>query len=137
MTIDDPKVFVRPFTMKATRLLAPDTELLEDVCENERDVRHMSGDSGIRLSPEVLATYAGAYEITLGREVVFTVTRDMLFVRGLNEPRLPLLATSQTTFMSTANPTGYEFVKDARGGVTHVIVRGADGERRAVRKNAR
>ena len=40
MTIDDPKVFTRPFTVKTERLLAPDTDLLEDVCENERDRPH-------------------------------------------------------------------------------------------------
>jgi hypothetical protein len=136
MTIDDPKVFTRPFTMKATRLLAPDTDLMEDVCENERDARHMSGDTGIRLSPEVLATLAGVYELAPGREAVFTVTGDMLFVQGLNEPRLPLLATSETQFMSTANPTGFEFVKDDQGHVTHVIVRGANGDQKAVRKGA-
>jgi hypothetical protein len=136
MTIDDPKVFVRPFTMKAMRLLAPDTDLLEDVCENEIDTRHMSQATGIRLSPEALAPLAGAYELASGREVVFTVTRDMLFARGLNEPRLPLLATSETKFLSTANPTGFEFVKDASGKVTHVIVRGANGDQKAARKDA-
>jgi hypothetical protein len=136
MTIDDPKVFTRSFTIKRERLLAPDTELLEDVCENERDAGHLSGDTGIRLSSELLATYAGVYEVGSGREIVVTVARDMLFVRGLNEPKLPLLAQSDTQFMSTANPTGYEFVKDAHGKVTHLIVRGAAGEQKAVRKGS-
>src|SRR6195256_1668837 len=83
MTIDDPKVFTRPFTVKRERSLAPDTELLEDVCENERDAAHLSGGSGIRLRPELLATYAGVYELETGRKVVVTVTGDMLFVQGL------------------------------------------------------
>ena len=51
MTLDDAKVFTRPITVKRERLLAPDTELLEDVCDNERDAPHMTGGSGIRLSP--------------------------------------------------------------------------------------
>ena len=136
MTIDDPKVFTRPFTMKRERLLAPDTDLLEDVCENEIDATHLSGDAGIRLSPELLASYAGAYELAPGREVVVTVTGDMLFVQGLNEPRLPLLVQSETQFMSTATPTGFEFVKDAEGKVTHLIVRGDSGDQKAVRKGA-
>ncbi len=136
MTIDDPKVFTRPFTVKKVRLLAPDTELLEDVCENERDGPHLSGDSGIRLSPELLKTYAGVYELAKGRTVVVTVTGDMLFVQGLNEPKLPLLVQSATQFMSTANPTGFEFVKDAQGKVTHLMVRGADGDHKAVRTGA-
>jgi len=136
MTLDDPKVFTRPITVKRERLLAPDTELLEDVCDNERDAPHMTGGSGIRLSPALLATYAGVYELPSGREVVVTASGDMLFVRGLNEPKLPLLEQSETQFMSTANPTGFEFVRDAQGKVTHLMVRGAAGDQKAVRKGA-
>ena len=136
MTIDDPKVFTRPFTFKMERLLAADTDLLEDVCENERDRALMSGDNGLRLSPQLLATYAGAYEIAPGREAVMTVTGGMLFVQGLNEPKLPLVAQSETQFMSTATPTGFEFVKDAQGRVTHLIIRGGGAAQNAVRKGA-
>jgi len=134
MTIDDPKVFTRPFTVKKERLLAADTELLEDVCENEKDGSHLSGDTGIRLSPELLATYAGVYELAAGRTFVVTATGDMLFVQGLGEPKLPLLVQSETRFMSTANPTGFEFLKDADGKVSHLLVRGAAGDQQAVRK---
>jgi len=134
MTIDDPKVFTKPFTMKRERLLAPDTDLIEDVCENELDRASMTGGPAITLTPALLSTYAGAYELTPGRDIVISVTDDMLFVRGLNEPKLPLLATTETTFMSTATPTGFEFVKDAQGQVTHLIVRGESGDRKAVRK---
>jgi hypothetical protein len=136
MTVDDPKVFTRPFTVKRERLLAPDTDLLEDVCENEIDAGHMSGDPGIRLRSDVLASYAGVYELAPGHDVVVTVTGDMLFVQGLNEPKLPLLAQSETQFMSTATPTGFEFVKDAEGKVTQLLVRGGPRELKAVRKGA-
>jgi len=135
ITIDDPKAFTRPFTIKTERLLAPDTDLLEDVCENERDLRRMTGDTGVRVSPQVLATYAGAYEFAPGREFAIVATGDLLFVQGLNEPKLPLLAQSTTRFMSTATPSGFEFVRDARGRVMHVIVRGADGDLKATRKS--
>jgi len=43
---------------------------------------------------------------------------------------------SETQFMSTATPTGFEFIKDAQGKVTHLLVRGDAGDRRAVRKAA-
>ena len=135
ITIDDPKAFTRPFTVKTERLLAADTDLLEDVCENERDGRHLYGDTGVRLRPELLATYAGVYEIAPGREAVVTASGDLLYVRGLNEPKLPLLVQSETQFMSTATPNGFEFIKDAQGTVTHLIVRGADGDQKAVRKS--
>ena len=137
ITIDDPKAFTRPFTIKTERLLAADTDLLEDVCENEQSLRRMSGDTGVRLSPTLLATYAGTYELAPGREFIIVATGDLLFVQGLNEPKLPLLAQSDTRFMSTATPSGFEFVRDAQGRVTHLIVRGAEAEQKAVRKASR
>ena len=43
ITVDDPKTFTKPFTIKFTELLAPDAELLESFCaENEKDVAHIS-----------------------------------------------------------------------------------------------
>jgi hypothetical protein len=86
------------------------------------------------LRPELVATYAGDYELAPGREFTITATEDLLFVRGLNEPAVPLLVVSETQFMSTTTPTGFEFVKDGQGRVMHVIVRGAAGDQKAIRK---
>jgi hypothetical protein len=134
MTVDDPKVFTKPFTFKTERLLAADTDLLEDICENERSQEHMSGDTGVRISPQRAASYAGVYELGTGREFRITATADLIFVQGLNEPKLPLYILSETKFMSTATPTGFEFVTDAQGSVRQVIVRGNNGEETATRK---
>jgi hypothetical protein len=136
ITIDDPKVFTKPFTIKRERVLSPDTQLLEDVCENERSRVRMSGDTGVRLRPEQVAPLAGVYEAAPGREFTVTVNEDLVFVRGLNEPKVPLLVQSETRFMSTTTPIGLEFFKDARGNVTHVVVRGgAAAETKYARKN--
>jgi len=40
VTFDDPGVFTRAWGLSANFELVPDTELIEDVCENERDMRH-------------------------------------------------------------------------------------------------
>ena len=41
-TIDDPKVYVKPWSFKEDVHLLTDTEILEYICdENERDLRHM------------------------------------------------------------------------------------------------
>jgi hypothetical protein len=135
ITIDDPTAFTRPFTVKTERLLAADTDLLESVCDNERDRQHMSGDTGVRVSKDLLATYAGVYELAPGREAVVSVAGDLLYIQGLNEPKLPLLVQSDTQFMSTATPTGFEFIKDRQGRVTHMLVRGDAGDQKAVRKS--
>ena len=40
ITIDDPKAYTKPFTITVSFRLLPDTELIEDVCENEKDSAH-------------------------------------------------------------------------------------------------
>src|SRR5262245_21906159 len=100
ITIDDPKVFNKPFTIKTQRTLQADTALLEDVCENEQSRARFKVDTSVKVSPAVVASYAGTYVLAPGREIVITATDDLLFVRGLNEPKLPLIPTSQTQFMS-------------------------------------
>ena len=42
MTFDDPRYYNKPFTVKLTHLLQPDTDILEYVCnENEKDREHI------------------------------------------------------------------------------------------------
>ena len=43
ITIDDPKAYTRPWTVNARFDLVPDTELIENICENERDTPHLVG----------------------------------------------------------------------------------------------
>ncbi|HJT89991.1 MAG TPA: hypothetical protein VJ732_19100, partial [Bryobacteraceae bacterium] len=43
MTIDDPKAYKKPFSIQLHFNLEPDTELIEEVCDNERDAAHMVG----------------------------------------------------------------------------------------------
>jgi hypothetical protein len=44
ITVDDPKAYTRPWTVKVTHRIMLDTELIEFVClENEKDVQHTSG----------------------------------------------------------------------------------------------
>jgi hypothetical protein len=43
ITIDDPKMYTKPWTVTVPYNLVPDTELIEYVCENEKDLVHMVG----------------------------------------------------------------------------------------------
>ena len=44
VTIDDPEMYTRPFTITFRELLLPDGDILESVCnENERDRPHLPG----------------------------------------------------------------------------------------------
>lgn len=42
-TIDDPKAYARPWDVGFGFGLLPDTELIEHICENERDAQHIGG----------------------------------------------------------------------------------------------
>ena len=57
-----------------------------------------------------------------------------VFTDGRDLPKDPNPTWLGTHFMSTATPTGFEFVKDAQGKVTHLMVRGAEGDEKAVRR---
>ncbi len=43
LTIDDPKAYTKPWTVKEDLRLLPDTSLLEYICENNKDYDHLIG----------------------------------------------------------------------------------------------
>jgi hypothetical protein len=68
LTIEDPKAYTQPWSVNVPFVLLPDTELIEDVCDNEKDDSHLVGrvaadnQKAVNVAPEILAQYAGAYE---------------------------------------------------------------------------
>jgi len=49
MTVDDPKAYTKPWTVKINEIAEPDTDLLEFVCkENEKDVQHIKAAAGAK-----------------------------------------------------------------------------------------
>ena len=43
VTVDDPKVYTKPWTITVNQIYAADTDLLEYIClENEKDIKHMA-----------------------------------------------------------------------------------------------
>ena len=43
VTIDDSKAYTKPWTISIQLSLMPDTDLIEDMCDNEKDARHEVG----------------------------------------------------------------------------------------------
>jgi hypothetical protein len=43
VTIEDPTAYAKPWTVTEHFQLFPNTELIENICENEKDIRHMPG----------------------------------------------------------------------------------------------
>jgi hypothetical protein len=138
MTLDDPHVFTRPITVATQLVLQPDTDLLESVCDNERDLSHFASSQTFAVPLETMKRYAGAYRLPSGQDLVLTERGGRLIVtRGINEPALPLLARSATQFVSGITATGFEFVTDANGNAMRVIIRTADSQLTAVREEPR
>ena len=132
VTFEDPKTFTKPFTLHMDKLYSADTEILEDVCENERDSGHLSG--GFKVNPDTLAQYAGSYDLP-GREAVVTISGDQLIVKDSANLRDQLfVARSETHFLSSVSEASIEFVKDAKGAVTHFTRTIGDKSEKGLRK---
>lgn len=132
VTFNDPKTFRAPFSLRIEKTFEADTELLEDVCENEVSRGHLTG--GVKVAPAVLAKYAGAYELA-GRELVVSVAGDQLIVQDRANPLDRLfVARSETEFLSSVSQVAIEFVKDVQGTVTHFIRAGGAINEKAVKK---
>jgi len=135
VTFDDPETMTRPLTIREVTNYTPDTEMLEGVCENEQDARHLVGrmSPGVKVSTAILAKYTGTYELRdrvpgmpPGYPPPFTIslTNGQLYWGAL-----PLVPQSETTFQEF-DGTLLEFSRDATGavtGLTRVISESASG----------
>jgi hypothetical protein len=133
VTLDDPKAYTRPWTLPMEFTLMPDGQLIEYVCENERDKPHLVGTSGeeFRVPAEVLAQYAGSYVSGGSAVAVVSLEGSRLTVDMGGAGKIPLIARSENTF--TMEGTFVEFVKDAKGAVTEMIQGWVEGDRKYVR----
>ena len=144
ITYDDPKTFTRAFSIAMDVNLAPDTELLEFVCnENERDEKHLVGKltdertSELKVPAATLAKYVGTYHMQGSRALAFgiTLTDGGALTLSMNgQGATELVPKSQTSFYYPGLGSQIEFVTDSQGKVTHLILINAEGEYKAVRK---
>jgi hypothetical protein len=126
VTFEDPKAYTRPWTLPVTLDLMPEGDLIEYVCENERDKQHLVGKSDeFRIPLEVLARYTGTYG-TGPFPIMISLEGDRLMIDP-GSGKIPLVAHSETAF--TMEGTGVDFVKDAKGAVTAVVQHWTEGDR--------
>jgi hypothetical protein len=129
VTLYDPKAYTRPWTLPIELALVADGELIEYVCENERDAQHMVGRSDeFQVPLDVLARYVGTYDSTRfpGRTVV-SLEGNQLMINTTGAGNIPLVAHGENSF--TMEGTGIEFVKDAGGVVIALLQHWAEGDR--------
>jgi hypothetical protein len=141
-TFDDPKAYARPWTLKVTGDLIPDSDLLEYVCnENEKDSAHMVGRASdmkpVEVSPEVLAKYAGVYAATtrLGRPIrfeIFPLGGELWFSRD-GGAKQRLTSVSNTSFVVPGFAGAQlEFVEE-NGEAAELQLHGIAGDPRLLR----
>jgi hypothetical protein len=134
ITIDDPKTFTRPFTLKMPKTLTPDTDLIESARENDRSIGHMVGGTGLKMSAEALDKYTGRYQFGPGNPAVITREGDLLFLQvGSNPLKLPLTPDSATVFISRTNGNLIDFTLDANGVATAFTEHEGDHDRKATK----
>jgi hypothetical protein len=142
MTYTDPGTLLAPWNVTA-KYLRDDIQPLEYVCnENERDRVHLVGKAsdleGLKLDPDVLARYTGAWEYRspanpeIRRLFVFTAASGRLEL-SVGKGSSGLTALSATVF-ATANGDRIEFFRDTGGTVSRVVVQLFDGDFSAERQ---
>jgi hypothetical protein len=129
VTFEDPQAYTKAWTLPIEFDLIPDGDLIEYVCENERDKPHLIGKSGeeFRIAAGVLAQYAGTYETPASPAgIVVSVEGNRLIIdSGIG--KVPLLAHAENSF--TMEGTGVEFVKDAKGVVVGMTQHWTEADR--------
>jgi hypothetical protein len=133
LTFDDPKAYKKPWTLSLEFELIPDEQLIEYICENERDAPHLVGTKGeeAQVPTDVLARYVGHYDTPGYTPAEISLEEGRLMI-DMGTGKIPLVAHSETNF--TMEGTGVDFVKDGKGAVTNMIERWTEGDRNYVRK---
>ena len=134
ITYDDPKAYTRSWTVPIDFDLVPDGDLIEYVCENERDKSHLVGKRGeeFPVPAGVLAQYAGTYQApNLPNGIVVSLVADAndagRLMINTGEGNVPLFAQTETMF--TMEGTGVEFNRDAKGAVVGMTQHWNEGDR--------
>jgi len=146
VTLSDPTVYAKPWTVSVRAELAADTELIEWVCnEKGSGVEHYIGKasdeqkSAVKVSQEILSKYVGTYEEQpklwrlIPRIVVITLSDGILFADMDGRGKVPLVAQSENGF-SGLYGLGVDFVKSDGNRPAQLFVKHVSGDYRFERK---
>ncbi|PWU03569.1 MAG: hypothetical protein C5B51_18700 [Terriglobia bacterium] len=147
VTLSDPKVYAKPWTVAVRAEFAADTELLEWVCnEKGSSLEHWVGKASdekkaeVKVAPAILTKYIGVYEegpklwsrTLVPRVVEISVSGGTLFGDMDGRGKTPLVAVSESEF-SGLYGLGIEFRK-GEGGAQELYVKHVSGDYRFARK---
>jgi hypothetical protein len=146
VTFQDPAVYARPWTVAVRAELAPDTELIEYVCNESRsDLNRLVGKASdeekdeVKVAPGTLAKYAGTYveQPPLWRivpRVVEITVNDGVLYGNLDGRGMERQYASSETGFSGFSGLGLEFIRDSRGVVTDLLIKHVSGDYRFARQ---
>jgi hypothetical protein len=142
----DPGAYAKPWTVSVRAELAPDTAMIEWVCnENATGLEHWVGKASdekkaeVKVAPEILASYVGVYEEQpklwrlVPRIVEITFSGGTLFADMDGRGKVALVAQSETGF-SGLYGLGVEFRKPDTAGPVELFVKHVSGDYRFSRK---
>jgi len=148
VTLSDPGAYARPWTISVRAVLAPDTEMIEWVCnENGSSTKHWVGKASdekkteVKVPAAILAKYVGTYleqprlwsRTQVPRVVEISVSGDTLFGDMDGRGKVPLVAASETEF-SGLYGLGVEFTRGETGETNQLFVKHVSGNYRFTRK---
>jgi len=125
VTFNDPTAYAKPWGFTAAMALAPDTEMLESVCERSSDQWTGGSDTAVTVPPDVLARYVGVYHGFYQenkRTIEVTFSGGELIARIIGAAAVdggeirPLIPQSQTLF--EGGGIAYQFIVDDKGVTT-------------------
>lgn len=88
------------------------------------------------LPREVLSRYVGTYEFAPGMNMLIMLEADQLSAKLGPQPSIPIYPESETMFFSKVVDAQIEFLKDAKGTVTDLILHQNGRDQKAPRKSA-
>jgi hypothetical protein len=143
VTLTDPKAYSKPWTVAVRAELAPDTEMIEWVCnESPHGVEHWVGKASderkgeVQVAPQILSKYVGTYEErqpywrAVARVVRISVVDGKIVANMDGRGDVALIATSETSFTGLYG-LGVEFIDGGAGGL---FVKHVSGNYRFARK---
>jgi CubicO group peptidase (beta-lactamase class C family) len=90
--------------------------------------------TAIQVDPKVLARYSGTYQLGPGFDLVITVENSRLAAQATGQPKAELYASTPTRFFLVVVPAEIEFVADAKGNITSLVLHQGGQDMKAPRK---
>jgi len=83
---------------------------------------HPKERTAVSVDPKVLTQYIGTYALAPNFDLVVTVENGQLMTQATGQGKIPLFAESETRFFPIVIDADIDFVKDAQGKVTSLVL---------------